>query len=98
MGAEMIAQKYGFSRDELDAFCARKPPPRRRGDRARRFHRRDRAARRSRRRGRAVCHTADEGIRYDATIECIGAVKLLQEGGVHHRRHRQPDLRRRRRR
>jgi acetyl-CoA C-acetyltransferase len=26
-------------------------------------------------------HTRDEGIRYDATIESIGSVKLLQEGG-----------------
>ncbi len=26
-------------------------------------------------------HTADEGIRYDATAESIGSVKLLQEGG-----------------
>ena len=27
-------------------------------------------------------HTADEGIRADASLESIGAVKLLQEGGV----------------
>jgi acetyl-CoA C-acetyltransferase len=27
-------------------------------------------------------HTRDEGIRHDATLESIGAVKLLQEGGM----------------
>ena len=27
-------------------------------------------------------HVQDEGIRYDATLESIGSVKLLQEGGV----------------
>jgi acetyl-CoA acetyltransferase len=43
-------------------------------------------------------HTVDEGIRFDATLEGIAGVKLLQEGGVHHGRQRQPDLRRRHRR
>ncbi len=31
--------------------------------------------------GRLDVHDKDEGIRYDATLETIGAVKLLQEGG-----------------
>ena len=29
-----------------------------------------------------ICHDTDEGIRYDATMESIASVKLLQEGGV----------------
>jgi acetyl-CoA C-acetyltransferase len=31
--------------------------------------------------GSRELHTVDEGIRFDATIEAIGSVKLLQEGG-----------------
>ncbi|WP_077038166.1 acetyl-CoA C-acetyltransferase [Pelomonas sp. KK5] len=78
MGAEMIARKYGFSRDQLDAYALES-------------HRRASAAA-----GAGLfrdeilplsladgsVHDADEGIRHDATLEGIGAVKLLQEGGV----------------
>ena len=81
MGAEMIAKKYGFAREELDRYSAES-------------HRRAAAATE---RGDfkdeivglqvetpegAVCHDRDEGIRYDATPESIGSVKLLKEGGV----------------
>ena len=81
MGAEMIAKKYGFSRADLDAYSAES-------------HRRAAAATE---RGDfadeivglevetpdgTIRHTRDEGIRFDATPESIGAVKLLQEGGV----------------
>jgi len=31
---------------------------------------------------RGALHTADEGIRFDASLDSIGGVKLLQEGGV----------------
>ena len=41
-------------------------------------------------------HATDEGIRFDATREGIGAVKLLQEGGGITAANCQPDLRRRR--
>ena len=81
MGAEMIAQKYGFDREQLDAYALES-------------HRRAAAATE---RGDfageivglevetpdgAVCHDRDEGIRWDATAESIGSVKLLKEGGV----------------
>ena len=81
MGAEMIARKYGFSREELDRYAYES-------------HRRAAAAtERGDFRGEivglevdtpegAVCHDRDEGIRYDATPESIGQVKLLKEGGV----------------
>jgi acetyl-CoA C-acetyltransferase len=80
-GAEMIARKYGFSRGELDAYAAES-------------HRRAASATE---RGEfadeivaleietpdgVMRHDTDEGIRFDATPESIGAVKLLQEGGV----------------
>ncbi len=81
MGAEMIAKKYGFSRDDLDAYALES-------------HRRaaaatDRGDFRDEIVGLEietpdgeVCHDIDEGIRFDATMESIGSVKLLKEGGV----------------
>lgn len=81
MGAEMMARKHGFSKEELDAYSLRS-------------HQRAAAATE---RGDfrdevvgleietpdgAICHDRDEGIRYDATLESIGSVKLIKEGGV----------------
>ena len=75
-GAEMMCDKYGFGRAELDAFALES-------------HRRAAAATAAGAFAREIAavagangpHTKDEGIRYDATLESIGAVKLLQEGG-----------------
>jgi len=75
-GAEMMVQKYGFNRAELDAFALES-------------HRRAAAATQAGAFDREIVpvavanglHTKDEGIRYDATLESIGAVKLLAEGG-----------------
>jgi acetyl-CoA C-acetyltransferase len=81
MGAQMIADKYGFDRDQLDRYALES-------------HRRAAAATE---RGDfsdeivglmvdtpegEICHNVDEGIRFDATFEGIHSVKLLQEGGV----------------
>ena len=76
-GAQMVASKYGFTREQLDAFALES-------------HRRAAAATQARAFAREIVaievagglHAADEGIRYDATMETIGAVKLLQEGGA----------------
>jgi len=80
MGAEMVAKKHGFDRTQLDAYALES-------------HRRAAAATQ---RGDfsdeivgleietpegSALHTVDEGIRYDATLESIGSVKLIQEGG-----------------
>ena len=80
MGAEMIVKKHGFTRHDLDAFAVES-------------HRRAAAATAAGAfaneivgleietpEGR-VTHLSDEGIRADATLDSIGAVKLLQEGG-----------------
>ena len=80
-GAEMIAKKYGLSREALDAFALTS-------------HQRAIAATKGGRfdaeivplditlaDGTADRHTTDEGIRYEATLESIGGVKLLQEDG-----------------
>jgi len=80
MGAEMIVKKHGFTREQLDTFAVES-------------HRRAAAATE---RGAfdkeilaldvetpdgIISHRTDEGIRADATLESIGSVKLLQEGG-----------------
>jgi acetyl-CoA C-acetyltransferase len=77
-GAQMMADKYGFTREELDLFALQS-------------HRRAAAATEAgkftreilplRTEGTDELHNKDEGIRYDATLESIGSVKLLQEGG-----------------
>jgi len=81
VGAEMVARKHGFGRAELDAFALES-------------HRRAAAATE---RGDfadeivglevetpegVVCHSRDEGIRFDASAESIGSVRTLGEGGV----------------
>ncbi|WP_414900024.1 acetyl-CoA C-acetyltransferase [Sphingomonas flavalba] len=80
-GAEMIARKFGFDRGTLDAFALDS-------------HRRAAAATAAgafadeivpipvETEDGTVLHRTDEGIRADATLEGIGSVKLLSEGGV----------------
>ncbi|HRN59485.1 MAG TPA: acetyl-CoA C-acetyltransferase [Chiayiivirga sp.] len=81
-GAELMAGKYGFSRPELDAFALES-------------HRRAIAATEAGRfrdeivplpvaleDGSTVEHAVDEGIRFDASLDSISQVKLLQEGGT----------------
>ena len=81
-GAEMIAAKYGFTRADLDAFALES-------------HRRGQAATEAGAfdaeitplevvgpNGETGLHLADEGIRFNSTLEAISSVKLLREGGV----------------
>jgi acetyl-CoA C-acetyltransferase len=83
-GAEMMAKKYGFDRAALDAYALES-------------HRRAAHATESGAfeaeivpvpvrdvdgQETADLHRIDEGIRPDASLEAIGAVKLLAEGGV----------------
>jgi acetyl-CoA C-acetyltransferase len=76
-GAQMIADKYGFDRARLDAFALES-------------HLRAAAATQAGAFEREIVgveadgglHLTDEGIRYDASAESIGSVRLLQEGGA----------------
>jgi acetyl-CoA C-acetyltransferase len=76
IGAEMIAEKYGFEREELDRFALESHRKAARATQAGEFDREivplgvD-----------GTEHRTDEGIRYDATFEGIASVKLLKEGG-----------------
>src|SRR5688500_2634942 len=76
IGAEMIAEKYGFSRDELDRFALESHRKAARATQAGAFD--DEIVPLAAEAGE---HRTDEGIRYDATLEGISAVKLLREGG-----------------
>jgi acetyl-CoA C-acetyltransferase len=77
-GADMVARKYGLSREALDRYALES-------------HRRAAAATQAGAFDAEIVavtgqggepHTRDEGIRYDATYEAIAAVKPLKEGGV----------------
>lgn len=79
-GAEMIADKWGMTKDEIDRFALES-------------HRKAVAATQAGAFAREIVpvtvetadgsgeHTVDEGIRFDATLESIAGVKLLKEGG-----------------
>jgi acetyl-CoA C-acetyltransferase len=81
IGAEMMAEKYGFKREELDRYALES-------------HRRAAAATEAGAFAAEIVplavdgpdgpsqHVRDEGIRFDATLESIASVKLLKEGGV----------------
>ncbi|MEN3749939.1 acetyl-CoA C-acetyltransferase [Sphingomonas sp. HF-S3] len=81
MGAEMMARKHGFTRADLDAYALeshrRAAAATERGDFAREIV----ALEIETPDGPAI-HDRDEGIRADSTIESIGSVKLLAEGGM----------------
>lgn len=76
-GAEMIARKYGFDRDALDRFALES-------------HRRAAAATEAGAFADEILplpvpegmHQRDEGIRADASLDAIGQVRLIEEGGV----------------
>ncbi|WP_088345669.1 MULTISPECIES: acetyl-CoA C-acetyltransferase [Rhodomicrobium] len=81
MGAEMVADKHGLAREDLDRFALES-------------HRRAAAATASGAFEREIVplavpgpdggtemHRCDEGVRFDATLEGISSVKLLREGG-----------------
>lgn len=81
MGAEMMAKKYGFAREELDAYALESHMRAARATREGDFENEIVPLEIVGEDGGKELHTADEGIRYDATLESIGSVKLLQEGG-----------------
>ena len=81
-GAQMIADKYGFDRATLDAYAL--------GSHRKAVAARDTGAFAAEivpvttmsPDGTPVVHDHDEGVRADASLESIGSVKLLSEGGT----------------
>jgi acetyl-CoA C-acetyltransferase len=80
-GAEMLAQKHVFAKDEMDAFAFASQRKAIAATQAGRFEREITPIEVVALDGRHERHTVDEGIRFDATLEAIQGVKLLKEGG-----------------
>jgi acetyl-CoA C-acetyltransferase len=81
VGAEMIAEKYQFRKEELDAFALDSHRKAARATEAGAFDAEIVPLKVVDAEGRETLHTKDEGIRYDATLEGIASVKLIKEGG-----------------
>jgi acetyl-CoA C-acetyltransferase len=81
VGAEMIAEKYQFRKEELDAFALDSHRKAARATDAGAFADEIVALPVAGEDGETQMHERDEGIRYDATLEGIASVKLLKEGG-----------------
>ncbi|MBC2776063.1 acetyl-CoA C-acetyltransferase [Parasphingopyxis marina] len=80
MGAEMLVKKHGFTRDDLDAFALESHQKAIAATEAGAFDNEIVPLEIETPEG-AETHKTDEGIRFDATMESIQSVKLLQEGG-----------------
>ncbi len=80
MGAEMIANKHGFSKDELDAFAFESHQRAIAATKAGAFDREIAPIEIETAEGTEM-HTVDEGIRFDATLEGIAGVKLISPEG-----------------
>jgi acetyl-CoA C-acetyltransferase len=81
VGAEMIAEKYRFRKEALDAFALDSHRKAARATEAGAFDDEIVPLRIVDSAGNETLHGKDEGIRYDATLESIASVKLLKEGG-----------------
>ena len=82
-GAEQIAVKYGLSKDQLDGYALLSHQNAIAATRAGHFEQEivPVAVRLADGTETGEMHTTDEGIRYDATLESIAAVKLIAAGG-----------------
>ena len=79
-GAEMIVQKHGFTKDDLDRFALLSHQNAKAATEAGAFRDEIVPIEIETPDGMAM-HTVDEGIRMDATLEGIAGVKLLSESG-----------------
>jgi len=80
-GAEMMAEKYGFSRDEMDAFGFDSQQKAIAATKAGKFDKEIVGLDVVGPDGARTRHTVDEGIRFDATLDGIKGVRLIKEGG-----------------
>jgi acetyl-CoA C-acetyltransferase len=81
-GAEMIARKYGFTRDQLDAFALRSHLNAKRAIESGAFAEEIVPVEVTLTDGTHAVHDRDEGVRMDATRESIGALAPLIEDGM----------------
>ena len=97
-GAEMMAEKYGLTKDQLDEYAYNSHQRAIAATQAGKFKDEIVPLQITRADNSTDTHHIDEGIRFDASLDGIKGVKLIAENGQHHRGHLQPDLRRRLRR
>ena len=81
-GAEMVAKKYGLTKDEIDAYAYRSHERAIAATQAGAFDAEIVPVEVTNEDGDKEMHKVDEGIRFDASLEGIQGVKLLAEGGV----------------
>ena len=82
-GAEMMAEKYGLSKDELDAYSYNSHQRAIAATQAGRFTNEIVPLQITRADGSTDTHHIDEGIRFDASLDGIKGVKLIAENGKH---------------
>lgn len=80
-GAEMMCEKYGFSREDCDRFALESHRKAIAATQVGAFDREIIPVEVVDANGDESLHHTDEGIRFDATLESIGSARLLQEGG-----------------
>ncbi|MGA2126837.1 MAG: beta-ketoacyl synthase N-terminal-like domain-containing protein, partial [Xanthobacteraceae bacterium] len=80
-GAEMMAEKHGFSKDDLDRFALRSHQHAIAATQGGKFAEEIVPLPVTLADGTTDIHRVDEGIRFDATLEGIQGVKLIAEGG-----------------
>ncbi|PKP71787.1 MAG: acetyl-CoA C-acyltransferase [Alphaproteobacteria bacterium HGW-Alphaproteobacteria-5] len=81
-GAEMMAKKYGLTKDQLDEFAFNSHQKAIAATQAGLFDAEIVPLEIALEDGSKEMHTVDEGIRFDASLEAIKNVKLLVEGGA----------------
>ena len=81
-GAEMVAKKYGLTKDQLDEFGFSSHQRAIAATQAGKFNDEILALEITTADGKTEMHTVDEGIRFESSLEAMRAVKLLQEGGA----------------
>jgi acetyl-CoA C-acetyltransferase len=81
MGAEMMAEKYHLTRDQLDEYAYRSHQKAIAATQGGAFKDEIIPIEIKDAEGAVSQHTVDEGIRFDSSLESIKAVKLLREGG-----------------
>jgi acetyl-CoA C-acetyltransferase len=81
-GAEMMAKKYGLTKDQLDEFGFNSHQKAIAATQAGAFKDEITPIEITTADGKSEQHTVDEGIRFDVSLDGMRGVKLLQEGGA----------------
>jgi acetyl-CoA C-acetyltransferase len=81
-GAEMLGRKYGFTRDDTDAFGLSSHQKAAASTRSARFRNEIVPVSVQGPHGNSEMHETDEGIRFDANLAAVKGVRLVQEGGI----------------